>query len=312
MVSPASSSRAVDFSDGSRIELRAGARVEPIENSSRAFRVALAAGAATFDVRPGGPRRWAVECGRVSVEVVGTRFTVACAPAAVRVDVERGIVLVRGDGVPDGAKRLTAGMSLEVQDTPPVEIRPTLPDPEDAQPPLPRLAPTRVPAPAGPPSALPTPSAPWKSLALHGDNDSAYAELGPQGIASASETASVEDLLTLADVARLSGHPRDAVAPLSRIVSEHAQDPSAPLAAFTLGRIQLDSLAQPREAATSFQRAIDLGLPRSLEQDAYARRVEAKARAGDAAGAREARQEYERRFPQGQRLNEVRKWSHAD
>ncbi len=161
-------------------------------------------------------------------------------------------------------------------------------------------------------SGAPESPARWRALAQRGDNARAYAELGPQGIASASERASADDLFALADVARLSGHPADAVAPLARIVAEYAADSRAPLAAFTLGRVELDALSQPAPAAGAFERAIALGLPRSLEGDAYARLVEARARAGDAAGARAAASEYERRFPAGERTSEVRKWSHAD
>ena len=136
--------------------------------------------------------------------------------------------------------------------------------------------------------------------------------LGPSGIASSTQTASVDDLLALADVARLSGHPADAVTPLTRVMTEHADDPRAPLAAFTLGRLSLDALGRPAQAAAAFQRAIQLGLPQSLREDAYARMVEARARAGDEAGASAAALDYEQHFPDGKRLREVQRWIHGD
>jgi transmembrane sensor len=159
--------------------------------------------------------------------------------------------------------------------------------------------------------AVPAPSA-WRRLAQDGDNARAYAALGPAGIARAAHDASVDDLMALADVARRSGHPADAVAPLSQVISAHGQDPRAPLAAFALGRLQLDALSQPGLAAQSFARAISLGLPRSLQEDAFARLVEARARAGDAFGAQTAARDYEQRFPSGQRLEQVRRWAHAE
>jgi transmembrane sensor len=122
----------------------------------------------------------------------------------------------------------------------------------------------------------------------------------------------VDDLLALADVARLSGHPADAVIPLTRVVTEHAGDPRASLAAFTLGRLELDSLRHPALAAAAFERAMALGLPQSLQEDALARLVEARAQAADAPGARSAAEEYERRFPAGKRLDEVRRWAQAE
>jgi transmembrane sensor len=167
-------------------------------------------------------------------------------------------------------------------------------------------------APAAPSAAaLPAPSAStgWRSLAQQGNNADAYASLGSAGIASAAQGASVDDLLALADVARLSGHPADAVAPLSRVVAEHASDPRTPLAAFTLGRLELDALGRPAQAATAFAQAIALGLPQTLQQDAYARLVQARARAGDMDGARAAARDYEQRFPKGDRLDDVRRWT---
>lgn len=94
-----------------------------------------------------------------------------------------------------------------------------------------------------------------------------------------------------------------------------ARDPSAgrdrPLAAFTRGRIQLDRLAQPREAAAAFAQAITLGLREPLLEDARARRVEALAHASDASGAREAAADYARLYPSGRWQTEVQAWSEA-
>jgi transmembrane sensor len=300
------------LSDGSQIELALGARVEALENGPTSFDALVSRGRATFDVRPGGPRRWSIEAGLATVEVVGTRFTVERLPAGARVAVERGVVVVRGERVRDHVQRLAAGESLEVDDHEPIAPPPTAPVESAA---APVSAPAKAPpspsaAPATP--TAPAPSAAWRRLAQEGDNAQAYATLGPAGIASASHDASVDDLLALADVARRSGHPADAVAPLSQVVSSHGEDPRAPLAAFTLGRLQLDALSQPALAAQSFSRAISLGLPTSLQEDAFARLVEARARAGDGAGAKAAARDYEQRFPAGQRLEQVRRWARAE
>ncbi len=103
---------AVPLSDGSRLTLEPGAKLEVLENSGRTFTTALRGGRTRFDVRPGGPRRWKVEAGPVAVEVVGTVFAVERSASAVVVEVEHGVVLVRGEGVPDHVRRLTAGERL--------------------------------------------------------------------------------------------------------------------------------------------------------------------------------------------------------
>lgn len=332
-----------EFSDGSRVDLGPGARLDLLDDGATSFSTLLASGKATFDVHPGGPRRWSVECGVLSVEVVGTRFTVERVGGGARVVVEHGVVLVRGERVRDRVQRLTAGESVEIL-APESELSPTTPPIETAPVPPVNVATASAPPAAAPPgvappgaarpgasgssvastsaSAAPAPaasaSAPigetpeWRKLAERQDNSGAYAVLGPAGIASSAQNASVDDLLALADVARLSGHPADAVAPLTRVMNEHAGDPRAPLAAFTLGRLSLDALGRPAQAAAAFQRAIQLGLPGSLREDAYARLVEARSRAGDEPGARAAALEYEQHFPDGKRLREVRRWVHAD
>ncbi len=108
--------------DGSNIAIHGDARLEALRNNGRAFVSRLAGGSATFDVRPGGPRHWSVQCGPATVEVVGTRFGVECAGSHARVNVERGVVRVRAKGVRsrtaeaerDGEVELTAGESIEI------------------------------------------------------------------------------------------------------------------------------------------------------------------------------------------------------
>lgn len=286
------------LSDASRIELARGARLEAKANSGTAFTAHLD-GAATFEVTPGGPRRWSIECGAVTVDVIGTRFRVADegTPAAphVHVSVEHGIVLVRGDAVPNHLQRLVDGQSIDV----PGAVAPL---------PAPAPAPAPDPGPSSHPAATPS----WHDLARGGDYDGAYRQLGPTGLAAEASGASVDDLLALADIARLSAHPADAVGPLTRVLDRHGGDSRAPLAAFTLGRIQLDTLGQPAPAAIAFERAIRLGLPEGLTEDAYARLVEADAKAGQPEAARAARAEYERKYPHGGRSSTMRRWAPGD
>jgi transmembrane sensor len=145
----------------------------------------------------------------------------------------------------------------------------------------------------------------WRELARSGRHGEAFAALGASGVRRETQRLSVSDLLALADVARLSGHPREAVAPLERILSRFASDPQAPLAAFALGRLELDALDQPRLAAAALERALSLGVPRSLKEDVRARLVEAYGRAGERAAARAAARAYLREFPDGRERAEM-------
>ncbi|MFT3772758.1 MAG: FecR family protein [Minicystis sp.] len=308
---PASAPRRIDLDDGSSLLVDAGARMKTLSNTSSSLITLLEGGRVTFDIRPGGPRRWIIECGLATVEVVGTRFTIDRAPHHGRVAVERGVVLVRGELVKDRIQRLTAGESIEIDDGAAAALPPAPPSPAASSAPV-SIAPAQ-PAPSGVTATPSAPAdqarAPWRELARKGAFKEAYRAIAPAGIAQQATTASVDDLLLLADVARLSGHPTEAVAPLTRVMNEKSGDPRAPMAAFTLGRVQLDALGQAAAAAQTFARAVAMGLPQGLREDAYARVVEARARAGDRAGARAAAAEYEARYPGGSRLAEVRAWA---
>lgn len=288
-----------ELSDGSAIELSRGAKLLPLENTATAFSALLSEGRGEFQVKKGGPRRWSIECGLGTVEVVGTHFRVDRSPGRVHVDLFEGIVLVRGERLPDRVRKLLPGESVDIE-----EARAPNPAPESSdEPPAAGSSASRV-APKTPAAA----SAAWQDHARRGAYGDAYKALGAAGLAREASTSDVDGLFLLADIARLSGHPAEAIAPLSKIVRERAKDPRAAIAAFTMGRIQLDSLKQPDRAAGSFQASVDLGLTEPLIEDAVARIVEARARAGDQAGAREALAEYERRFPKGRRAVEARRW----
>jgi transmembrane sensor len=270
------SARTTTLSDGSRVELSADSAVEVLENDGRTFVCALRRGRATFDVVPGGPRRWRVEAGAVAVEVVGTRFRVDRGQNNVVVEVERGAVLVRGDGVRDGVQRLEAGARLEIVPERPVKT-------EAEQPSLP-----------------PTPS-------------SAVATRTSGSVPSAVGTASAEpaspDLLALADRQRRRGDLVGAIQTLKLAVERAPDDGRASMAAFTLGKLLLDGVARPVEAQAAFRSCLKRSPPAAIAEDALARLVEAQARSGARRAALDTAREYEKRYPNGRRLADVRRWT---
>lgn len=178
--------------------------------------------------------------------------------------------------------------------------------------------PVTVPAPIEPPPP-PEEKPTWQQLAHDGQFEKAYSVAYGASESAGHQTPPTPlgagELLLLADVARLSHHPADAVSPLTRLLSNHATDPRAPLAAFTLGRVLLDDLGRPREAADAFRRVQTLelqGPDGPLAQDALAREVEAWSRAGEPQRAKERAQEYVRHYPTGRRLRSVRHYGELD
>jgi transmembrane sensor len=141
----------------------------------------------------------------------------------------------------------------------------------------------------------------WRELARDGEYDRAYAVI-------AAVRDEPEELLLAADVKRLSHHPAEAIEPLRAVVRDHASDPRAPLAAFTLGRVLLEELGRPAEAADAFADAVRLAPSGPMAEDALAREVEAQSRAGEPAAAKRLAQQYVAQFPTGRKLKSVRRF----
>lgn len=305
----------VDLADGSRITMQKGSALQPLLSTASRFEILLTEGVAEFDVVPNGPRRWIIQAGLATVEVVGTKFRVERAKDAVKVFVHHGIVLVRSKQLTNQVQRLTDGQALEVrrpaesaeaaEGTMVFELEPDL-EPETASVARPKAGPVAA------ASELQKRRARWRAHAREGRYQAAFNALGRNGLkAEVRRAPTVERLLELADVARLSGHPRDAVAPLERILEKHSGSGHAALAAFTLGRLWLEQVKQPAKAAGAFERAIRMRPPHALLADCHARLVEAHSRAGDKQAAARAANRYRRLFPRGRHLSELDRWTDA-
>jgi transmembrane sensor len=70
--------------------------------------------------------------------------------------------------------------------------------------------------------------------------------------------------------------------------------------------VLLDELGRPGEAAEAFAKARSIAPSGPLADDALAREVEARSRAGDTARARSLAEDYLRRLPNGPRARLVR------
>jgi transmembrane sensor len=266
-----------------------GSVVTPLAPSSRLLArqvsetdvvVALRSGGARFDVPDRETRRFRAELGAVALETRGAAFRVGITRRQIEVAAERGEVSAHW-----GRERhvVAAGQTrtfsiAERADAAAVE-------PEE-------------------PLAAPEPSSTWRDDAARGDYAAAWRALSH----ASAPLEAMADLLLAGDVARLSGHPEAAVAPLSRAVALHVEDPRAQLAAFTLGRVHLEDLGAPRDAAAAFARARELAPAGPLAEDALAREVEAWSRAGETEAARRQALSYTRRYPRGHRVHAVRRF----
>jgi transmembrane sensor len=329
---------ALRLADGSLVQPQDQRSQVQVREQSPGRTVLQLHGAAQFDVVHDPQRLFRVETAGVAVEVLGTRFLVEPAGERVRVLVQEGRVRVLWAAhyaeVEAGQSALFPPVAelqarLPAQPEPPPLSEPVRSSADDAT----AVAPVsrglakpksshevRVPqALTKAVESLPSAKSPsWESLASEGQYEKAYqlaygsaVVVGKGAHAAEPELlsrpgATPGQLLLLADVARLSHHATEAVPPLQKLLLAHASDPRAPLAAFTLGRVLLDELGRPREAAESFQHAQQLDPTGPLAQDALAREVEAWSRAGELARARACAQQYLKSYPSGRRANSVR------
>jgi transmembrane sensor len=303
------------LADGSRVKaLSSGAAVAVEGNEPKQIRLRLDAGGARFDVIPNKQREFTVRAGNVEVSVLGTVFDVERADGRVRVSVSRGKVRVRTGVTASGSIAtaiVKAGESQWFEDPAPSERGVA----NAANVSVDRTRPERT---AGlTPSAAKArrhglrersheqdedePRAEWRSLSQSGDYEGAYRLLQQSEVSDDDSGA----LLDAADAARLSGHPQVAVTYLRKVLDQHRESPVAPLAAFTLGRVLLERLGQPSEAADAFTTARQLAPTGSLAQDALAREVEAWSKAGRPDDAYRAARQYVDIYPKGRRLRAV-------
>lgn len=235
----------VGFSDGSWLTLSETARVVPVNNDGQVVELVQRSGRVRYSVEGQG-RRWRIDAGRASVEIVGTEFVVDRSEERIRVEVEEGVVLVRSEQLEDGVSRLTAGEVLELRS-------PQAPEP----------APTADEAPAAP--------APREEVGPEEPVPNARREARPRAA----------DLMNAADAARREGRRSEAGRLLEEAIA--LGDGDSDLAALTLAR-SLER-TEPARASRLFERALALGLAEPLRREAFRGLAETTEAAGGNATA---------------------------
>jgi len=268
--------------DDAVISPEKGADIDVVQSTDERLEVRVVRGKSRFRVPRGAKRRLKVVAGKVAIEVYAAEFSVAHYEDATDVWAHQGEVVVLWNDEPE---TIEAGehRRFEIADEETV-MPPELIERDRGE-----------------------HRKDWREYARDDRFDAAYEALRRAG--EGATKGKVSDLLLAADVFRMSGHPREAVSPLNRVVDDHASDPRAPLAAFTLGRVLLDDLGQPGAAARAFRRARELNASGALAEDALAREVEAWSKAGQENKARQRAKDYLRTYPNGHRAHAVKRYS---
>jgi transmembrane sensor len=285
---------ALALPEGIQVDLDRRSRVRLESVAPEEIRVALSKGSARFDVEPHRPRRVVINADDVEVRVIGTRFRVTRIEAAtaedearVEVAVERGVVEVRDRQHAGEPRRLRAGERFSM---PAIstggEVAGSRPDGDedgDAA-----VAPMNEPA-----------LTPVVRLASTTRISSPTEISGSLATARRAGAASPRALLERAQMAWRAGRMNEAAADYAEVLDRHPADPRAALAAFELGRIQMDHLADLTAATASFERALHLAPRASFQEDTLARLAQANDRLGRQADCRRVRQRYMREYPNG-------------
>jgi transmembrane sensor len=283
------------LADGSSITTSADAKLTLVEATSANMRVALSSGAADFDVRHDPSRTFVVQAGELTIIDTGTRFHVEYAHDGVAVSVSQGSVRLERPAA--SPANLVAGDSWSSSPAPIV--------PHDT-PPIVVTAQPATDAAAAPPPPHDDLLDRFEALAAT-DPGGAFDLLGESGWSSALARATPKQLFAMGDVARLSGHPRQAALAFDALRTKHRDDARAGLAAMELGRLKQDTLHDPSGADEAYRDAVVLSPDASFREDAEARRVAALESLGSGTACAEARDAYLARYPSGVHAKAVAK-----
>ena len=273
------------FSDGSFAQLADAHGALEVEEESPRRVVTRLRGAARFNVVAKGKRAFEVRTGEVRVRVLGSEFSMEELPGGkARVEVQRGPVEVAWLG---GGARLESGQS-------------------GAFPPDDRSSDEKPTA-----SAEQVASAEREAAPPESDAGKRKVHTRRMRHSEAREPAlePVDDprsLMAEADAQRLHGKPELALKPLRSIFERYPADPRAPLAAFALGRVLLDDLHRPAEAAAAFARVRALAPEGALAPDALAREAAAWVAAGQLDRAHKLAEQYLGLYPAGRHAPAMR------
>jgi len=276
--------RMVQLADERVVELGAEAVLEVDAARPGQLEVRLQHGRARFKVTKNRARVFRVLAGTTEVRVVGTTFVVEHTKDGVVVSVEEGVVEVRRG---EELKRLTRGTSWAVTEPPPVAHSDTeAAEPVVEEPESPRA---QTKAPHRHVKRAPSPSAP-REAASGGAST---------GLPPAPEGPSAEDLFRAAVDARRASRPHAAAQAWSDFLASFPDDPRAGLAAFELGRIEMDVSHDAPGALRALERAVALSPTAAFTEDAMARVVQLLDQRHDSGACKAARARYLARYAQG-------------
>jgi hypothetical protein len=316
VAAPAAAEARVRFTDGSAVELTAGASMRVAELTPSGARVLLETGRASIRVAPRSGARWSVEAGPFAVLVTGTAFDLEWARGeeTLRVTLREGAVVVRGPIAPDGVP-LRAGQRLiarlregDVQILSADATAAATLAPGGASPPPSPPGPEPA-APAGaqdPPASTPDPpgraepaarARAWSKRVADGDFSGVLAEAEQRGIDAVLAGGSLDEVVALGDAARYTGRTDLARRTLTTTRRRFPGSSAGRAAAFLLGR--LADGGAPGQAIAWYDTYLSESPGGPFAAEALGRKMVATQRTAGRAAARPIAEQYLARHPSG-------------
>lgn len=295
------------FSDGSKLVVAPHTRLRVVRNTPTAMVMALEQGRARYVVEKRTERTWQVDCGLAIVEVTGTKFWAERLEHEVKVAVQEGSVLVRSPYLARGAQTLRASEQVTINKPLPPVPKQSVSSPVSLPTPTARTHPVA-------PEPVPTePKLTWQQAAAQGDFAQVATIVDAQGLERTLEAiVDPETLIQLSDSLRIAGRYRQAVQALRYFNQRFSQDPRASQVAFSLGKLYLEQLRDPRQAAQVFEDLVEHGAPAGLIDDVYLRWIEALVKSGQKSKAKLVADDYIQKYPSGHRIQDIKQWLEAE
>lgn len=291
----------LELSDRSRVVLAPGSAARLVSLDPDEVALNLEYGQIEAAVTPDRARTWRVATGPFSIDVTGTRFTVEWRPEprTLAIDVQEGEVRVRGGALPAAGHVIGPRQRLEVSDAPPLAAADlgTTSDPSAA-------ATDPAPGPEAPRQPRKEPD--WRRLAAAGEHAAAIAAVERDDLARQLLRLGAEDLDRLAHSARLAGAGEAAREVLQALRRRFPRDPRGRAAAFLLGRVALEMLGAPEQAASWFEVYVQEQPLGALVEDARGRLLEIRRDHGESRQIQAAARAYLEHHPGGSRADLAR------
>jgi TolA-binding protein len=280
---------ALEFSEGSRVDVRAGARARVTDLGAHGASLVVERGTLHVSVVPRGGNDWQIVGGPFAVHVVGTEFDVAWDPSseALTVAMVSGRVRIEGPCIEPSTRTVSAPESVRLTCTVAPHEEPTAAA-SSAAPPQPTAA-LEAPAPA----LTSTASVPAGASA----SPSVSASSAPRDPGEAATTG--HELVELGSAARLAGDAAGARRLYEATRKRFPGTDAAAVAAYHLGRMAFDGQHAWADAERWFGVYLAESPGGALAPEALGRSMESADKRGDHARARALAERYLAAYPKG-------------